>query len=271
REPKNKSKHGSRGRSPHRKIAEEGTRLNEAFNHWIVHRTPFVTVKSAMTLDGKIATATGESKWITGEKARGQGMKLRWGADAILVGVNTVIADNPTLTVRSQKSGVRNQEKNQRLRRIILDPNARTPLGANVVNDEHAGQTTIVVGKLAPKNRVSALAKRVKVLVAPLLSAKLKVENPKLNLRWLLKKLGAENVTSLLVEGGGETNATFLEPKLAQRIAFFYAPKILCGRDARKSVAGRGVASMDEKIVLRDVEWKTLGEDLFLTARIVEG
>jgi len=82
-------------------LAEEATRLNEAFNHWIVHRTPFVTVKSAMTLDGKIATASGESKWITGEKARAQGMRLRQGADAVLVGVNTVIADDPALTIRA--------------------------------------------------------------------------------------------------------------------------------------------------------------------------
>src|SRR6266498_836864 len=85
-------------------LADEATRLNESFNHWIVHRTPFVTVKAAMTLDGKIATASGESKWITSEKARAYGMKLRVGADAILVGVNTVLADDPSLSVRSQKS-----------------------------------------------------------------------------------------------------------------------------------------------------------------------
>src|ERR1700691_1302085 len=95
-------------------LADECARLNEAFNHWIVHRTPFVTVKSAMTLDGKIATASGESKWITGEKARAHGMKLRQGSDAILVGINTILADNPSLTVRT---------KNKKLcrHRIILD------------------------------------------------------------------------------------------------------------------------------------------------------
>src|SRR5438094_5149552 len=97
-------------------LAEESDRLNEAFNHWIVHRTPFVTVKPAMTLDGKIATAAGESKWITGEKARGQAMKLRHGADAILAGVNTVLADDPSLTARSPRSVIRNPN----LRRIVL-------------------------------------------------------------------------------------------------------------------------------------------------------
>ena len=81
-------------------LEHEATQLNESFNHWIVHRTPFVTVKAAMTLDGKIATASGESKWITGEAARTEGMKLRHGADAILVGVNTILADDPSLTAR---------------------------------------------------------------------------------------------------------------------------------------------------------------------------
>ena len=91
REPENQSKRGLSGTSPRQKIASECAKLNEAFNHWIVHRTPFVTVKAAMTLDGKIATASGESKWITGEKARAHGMKLRRGSDAILVGINTIL------------------------------------------------------------------------------------------------------------------------------------------------------------------------------------
>lgn len=260
---------GSRGRSPHQKIADDCATLNEAFNHWIVHRTPFVTVKAAMTLDGKIATASGESKWITGEKAREFGMKLRQGSDAILVGVNTVLADNPSLTARSQKSEARSQNKNLRLRRIVLDSMARTPLPVKVVSDEFAALTTIVISRRAPKNRVAALAKRVKVLVAPPASSKLKTKNSKLDLGWLLKKLGAENVTSLLVEGGGEVNASFLLGGFAQRVAFFYAPKILGGRDARKGVAGDGAKSLSEVIQLREVEWRKLGEDLLLTAAVV--
>src|SRR5689334_5424094 len=116
------------------------TGLNEAFNHWIVERTPFVTVKAAMTLDGKIATATGKSKWITGPAARAEGMRLRADADAILVGVNTVLADDPSLTVRSQNGSVRPQS---RLRRIILDTHARTPATARVVRDADASRTTV--------------------------------------------------------------------------------------------------------------------------------
>jgi diaminohydroxyphosphoribosylaminopyrimidine deaminase/5-amino-6-(5-phosphoribosylamino)uracil reductase len=249
-------------------LSDECTKLNEAFNHWIVHRTPFVTVKAAMTLDGKIATASGESKWITGDKARAHGMKLRLGSDAILVGINTILVDDPGLTARSQKPEVRSQNKNAQLRRIILDSMARTPLVAKVVSDEFAALTTIVVSELAPKSRVAALTKRANVLIAPLAKSTSDNRQSAIGLRWLLKKLGAENVTSLLVEGGGEVNASFLLGGFAQRVAFFYAPKILGGRDSRKGVAGEGAKSLSEVIQLREVEWRKVGEDLLLTARV---
>lgn len=242
----------------HGVLAEEAPKLNEAFNHWIVQRTPFVTVKAAMTLDGKIATASGESKWITGEEARAEGMRLRAGADAILVGVNTVLADDPSLTVRETP---KTKIQTSRLRRIVLDSQARTPLKAKVVSDEFAALTTIVVGKGAPARRIAALAKRAQVWTAPL-------RGGRIDLRWVLKRLGGEKVTSLLVEGGGEVNASFLLGGFAQRVAFFYAPKILGGRDSRKAVAGEGARSLNEILNLCDVEWRRVGEDLMMTARV---
>jgi diaminohydroxyphosphoribosylaminopyrimidine deaminase/5-amino-6-(5-phosphoribosylamino)uracil reductase len=248
-------------------LTDECRQLNEAFNRWIVERTPFVTVKAAMTLDGKIATARGESKWITGEKARTYGMQLRRQHDAILVGVNTVLADDPSLTIRSIQRPTSNVQRS-RLRRIILDSRARTPISAKVVSDEFAALTTIVVGEKAPKARVTALAKRVNVLVAPTRESTLRTPHSALPLRWLLRKLGSENVTSLLVEGGGEVNASFLLGGFAQRVAFFYAPKILGGREARKGVAGEGAARLSEAVQLREVEWRKLGEDLLLTAKV---
>ena len=250
----------------HGVLEDEATRLNEAFNYWIMRRTPFVTVKAAVTLDGKIATARGESKWITGAKARTYGMNLRQGADAVLVGINTVLADDPALTARKAQS--RGFKVQSWKRRIILDSQARTPLKARVVSDEFAGLTTIVISKNAPKARVAALAKRVRVIIAPLVKARGKDEEPKIDLRRLLKKLGTEQVTSLLVEGGGEVNASFLLDGLAQRIAFFYAPKVLGGRDARKTVGGTGVQSVAEMIRLREVEWRWLGPDLLLTGLV---
>ena len=208
-----------------------------------------------MTLDGKIATASGESKWITGEKARAHGMKLRQGSDAILVGINTILADNPSLTFRKRKaeSGKRKQKP---LRRIILDSLARTPLTAKVVSDEFAALTTIVVEQSrAEKSRGGSGEKSECHCRA---AKKIEIQNSKsqIDLRWLLKKLGAENVTSLLVEGGGEVNASFLLGGFAQRVAFFYAPKILGGRDSRKGVAGDGAKNLSEVIQLREVEWR---------------
>lgn len=240
-------------------LADESTRLNEAFNHWICERTPFVSVKAAMTLDGKIATASGESKWITGGKSRAEAMRLRARADAILVGINTILLDDPSLTARSPRTGA--VQRNSRLRRIVLDSRARTPLDARVVADEAAHLTTIVTTSAASKRRVAALKKRVDVLEAPSVG-----HRP--DLGWLMKELGAREVTSLLVEGGGEVNASFLEAGLAHRVAFFYAPKILGGRDARKGVAGNGATSLKDALRLSDVNWRKLGEDLYLSARI---
>lgn len=242
-------------RVDHGLLAREAERLNECFNHWIVHRTPFVTVKAAMTLDGKIATPTGESKWITGEKARAWAMKLRRAADAILVGVNTILADAPRLTIRGS------QKAEHRLRRIVLDSNARTPLTARVVRDALAHLTTVVVTRAAPRRRVDALAARVRVWIAP-------SRKGHVSLRWLLRKLGSEAVTHLLVEGGGEVNASFVLERRAQRVAFFYAPKILCGKEARKAVAGNGGRSLAESLNLREATWRRLGPDLLLTARV---
>ena len=263
RDLKNNSKHGSSGASPQQKIADECAVLNEAFNHWIVRRTPFVTVKAAMTLDGKIATSGGESKWITGGKARAHGMKLRRGNDAILVGINTILADDPSLTWRTSENIQHSTFNAQHpmLRRVVLDSMARTPLDAKVMNDEFAALTTIVVSKFAPKSRLAVLTKRVKVIIAPL-------KKSAIDLCWLLKKLGAENVTSLLVEGGGEVNASFLLGGLAHRVAFYYAPKILGGRNSHKAVAGDGIKNLSEVIQLREVEWRKLGEDLLLTAKL---
>lgn len=238
-------------------LADEATELNRSFNHWIVRRTPWVTVKAAMTLDGKIATASGESKWITGEAARAYGMKLRESSDAILTGVNTIMADNPSLTVRNASGEAREPA---RLRRIVLDSKARTPLGSTVVTDRFAALTTIVVTEAAPGRRVAALRERTAVLVAP--------GRGRVNLPWLLKWLGSQDLTSLLVEGGGEVNGSFLFEGLAQRICFFYAPKILGGSRSLKGVAGHGIQKVEDALHLSDLRWSQLGPDLLLEGTI---
>jgi len=234
-------------------LADEATRLNEAFNHWIVHGRPFVISKCAMSMDGKIATTAGESKWITGEKARAEGMKLRLAADAILVGVNTVVADDPSLTLRP--AGLRTRP----IHRLVLDPRGRIPLGAAVLNDGHP--TTVVMSEKAALKRQEAVSKKAAVLL-------LDESDAGLDLGSLLNQLGDRNITSLLIEGGGETHWTFFEAGLVHRICFFYAPKIIGGRDAAKAVGGDGFQDAADAPKLRDVEWRKLGEDLMLTALV---
>ena len=146
-------------------------------------------------------------------------------------------------------------------RRIILDSRARTPLSAKVVTDEFAGQTTVVVTRAAPEKRVLALRRRVEVWVAP-------GNKARIALPWLLRRLGREQVTHLLVEGGGEVNASFLLGRLTQRVVFFFAPKILGGHGARKAVAGDGATSLATALELRDLKWRHLGPDLMLTALV---
>ena len=257
-------------------LENECTRLNEAFNHWITRHTPLVTVKAAMTLDGKLATASGKSKWITGKLARRYGMRLRQQADAILVGINTILADNPSLTIRGFRRG---NSDGKQLRRIVLDAMARTPLHAKVVNDDQRELTTIVVSKSAPQLRISALKKRVNILVAPSVDVPMDhLDNLRsasrkrfLDLSFVLRRLGTQNITNLLVEGGGEVNASFISQGLAHRIAFFYAPKILGGRDSVRALSGEGVRSLQEAPRLDDVKWHRLGPDLLLTAHIPGG
>ena len=165
-----------------------------------------------------------------------------------------MLADDPSLTLRGVK-------RRRPLRRIILDSNARTPLMAKVVSDEWSKFTTIVVSKSAPKKRVMALSRQANVVVAP-------AKATGIDLPWLLRRLGREGVTSLLVEGGGEVHGSFFGQRLVQRAVFFYAPKIVGGRDARRAVAGNGAQMRAEMLSLHDIEWRRVGEDLMLTGLV---
>jgi diaminohydroxyphosphoribosylaminopyrimidine deaminase/5-amino-6-(5-phosphoribosylamino)uracil reductase len=234
-------------------LGEECERANEMFNHWIVTKRPFVICKSAMSLDGKIATNSGDSKWITGEKARSLGMKLRLGADAIVAGVNTILRDDPALTLRAT-AGVKVPEWKE-FKRIVLDPSGRVPESARVLNDEKARSTTVVVTSDASLAKVRELEKKVRVIVAP-------KRRGEIHLLWLLRKLGSDGVTSILVEGGGETHYSFLRQGLVNRIYFFYAPLMITGRNAAKAVGGERTLQGGRGLRLKRVEWSRVGPDL---------
>jgi diaminohydroxyphosphoribosylaminopyrimidine deaminase / 5-amino-6-(5-phosphoribosylamino)uracil reductase len=232
-------------------LAEEAERLNESFNYWIARKRPFVIAKAGMSLDGKIATTTGESKWITSEKSRAIGMRLRQGADAILAGVSSIVADDPSLTIRPRRA--------RPLPRFILDPTGRIPLTAGLLNDDLP--TTVVMSERASRKRQDAIAKKASVLL-------LDESDAGLDLGGLLNQLGDHEITNLLIEGGGETHWTFFERGLLNRVVFFYAPKIIGGRNAPKAVAGPGFENNEQAPKLRDVEWSRAGEDLMMTALV---
>ena len=242
-------------------VYEESCReLNNAFNHWIQFRTPYVCVKAAMTLDGKIADANGNSKWITGETARKFGHRLRFGSDAILVGINTVLADNPQLNIRSLRVL---EEKKRRFRRVILDPRIRADQDLRVFSDVDSSQTILVIGETAQNPVLDALTTRgVTIWRLPTDS------NGRIELGVLVKRLGEANITSLLVEGGGNTIAGFLDAGLVHEVAFFYGPIVIGGDAAIPAVGGNGANNEEGITRLCGMRWRRLGEDLLLTARI---
>lgn len=241
-------------RVEHGLLAPAATELNAGFNHWIVHRTPLITLKAAFTLDGRIATSTGESKWITSPASRARVMQLRSAHDAILVGIQTVLADDPSLTIRKgsrERSPIR----------VVLDSRARIPLTARLVSDAHAASTIVVAKSSAPGRRVAALRRTVTVWLDP-------SPGPRIDLNWLVGELGQFPVTSVLVEGGGEVHAGFLESRRAHRTAFFYGPKVVGGKDAPRGVAGEGFQSLDSAPRLTGIRNRRFGDDLLVESHI---
>ncbi len=229
-------------------LAEEAKKLNEIFFHWITTCTPFVALKLAMTLDGKIASSQGKSKWITGEEARRLVQKLRRRYAAILVGTNTVLADDPELTVRD--------EPGPQPLRVVLDTHGRIPLNARVFS---GGAKTLVATVYMSKAIEEALGKKgVEVLRLP-------EKNGVVDPRGLLLALSERGVDSILVEGGGEVAWSFLSQGLVQKIYFFYAPLILGGRKAVPAVGGEGFPEPAQGLRIRDITLEWVGPDLLLT------
>lgn len=227
--------------------------LNEVFLKYITTKRPFVVLKAATSLDGKIATAGGESKWITGETARKQGHRLRDIYDAILVGVNTILSDDPSLTARLPEGRGRDPV------RIIVDSTARTPTAARVLLQESAAYTIIATTEAAPvERRASLMAAGAEVMVVP-------GQGPRVDLVKLVDLLGERQISSVLIEGGGKVNGSALAAGIVDKIAWFIAPKIIGGDAAPGPVRGPGAPSLQDATRLYDVSVRHLGEDILLT------
>ena len=231
---------------------EEAKKLNEKFFFWITHKRPFVSLKYAMTLDGRLAAAGGDSKWITGTEARTYAHYLRKTHDAVLVGKNTVLQDDCELTTRMVEG------KNPV--RIVLDSKAAIPLNAKILNSE--AKTIVAVSEAAPQDKLDELQKLTTVEVL-----KLSQQNGHLDLQALLEKLAAMEITSVLVEGGSEVHGAFIDAGLAERVYAFIAPKIIGGKNAIGPVGGIGSTDMGKALKLRNVEYQQLGTDFLITGR----
>lgn len=230
-------------------LEEESRRMNEVWLTAILRKRPYVWMKAAMTMDGKIAAATGDSRWITGETARAEAHRFRNRADAVAVGIGTVLADNPRLTTRLPEGG-------RHPVRIILDSRLRIPETAEVLNRE--APTVIACGPEADPAKADRLRKR----GAEILQVGL--TNGKVDLHQLLSELYKRDITLLLVEGGSEVHGSFLDAGLIDKLTMFVAPKLIGGRGP-SPVAGRGFPGMSDAIELQNIHVEMFGNDLAIT------
>jgi diaminohydroxyphosphoribosylaminopyrimidine deaminase/5-amino-6-(5-phosphoribosylamino)uracil reductase len=238
-------------------LEEKAKRLNEAYIKYITTKKPFVTLKIAMTLDGKIATPEGKSKWITGEKSRKMVHQLRASVDAIITAIGTVKADDPQLTSRI-KGGTNPK-------RIIVDPDLEIPLYAKVL--QVPPETIIVTRKSEVRSQKSEVDKKKNILSDKGINI-IEYEGEKVNLDWLMKKLGEREITSVLIEGGSSLNARALEDGIVDKIMFFIAPKIIGGEESFPAVGGRSFKKLEDAYRIKDLKVKRTGEDILLEGYI---
>jgi len=225
-------------------LEEQAKRLNEVYIKYITTRKPFVTLKIAMTLDGKIATPEGQSKWITGEKARKLVHTLRSRADSVMTAIGTVKADDPRLTARISKG--RNPV------RIIIDPNLEISSGAKILN---IPPQTLIVTKNSDASKINDLEKS---------GIKIILFKKELELNWLLEILGKMEITSLLIEGGSSLNAHALEDGIVDKVMFFIAPKIIGGRHSYPAVGGSKFRKLEDAYMIKDMKVRRIGEDFLI-------
>lgn len=227
-------------------------KMNESFIKYITQKMPFITVKVGQSLDGKIATYRGNSKWITSDRARDYAHRIRDKFDAIMVGVDTILRDNPRLQATS--SG-------KTLTKIIVDSNLSTPCQAEVLKNppviiatlrEMPGQETANRGILSQKAQILDV----------------KQKEGLVNLRDMMKKLARSEITNILVEGGGTLIGSLFDEGLVDKALFFISPKVIGGKEAKSSVMGRGVAYLDKAFRLNQVRLKRIGEDFLVEGYI---
>ena len=230
-------------------LKEDIEKMNEAFVKRVTTQMPFVVTKTAQTLDGKIATATGQSKWITAQQTRDYAHQLRNEFDAILVGINTVIKDNP---------GLNAARKSKRLKKIILDSALRISPRAKLFKNVLPSDCFIATTKNASAQRVASWQKKgVNVIVCPL-------KQGRVCLKWLLKELAKREITSVLIEGGAQTVGSALKERIVDKMLIFIAPKIMGSQKALSSIDGLEFRNVNQAVSLKQLEIKRIGKDFLI-------
>lgn len=236
--------------------------LNEAYFKWVRTKIPFVTLKYAMTADGKSATHAGSSFWVSGRESRAHVAELRSQVDAVLVGVGTIEADDPQLTARPQEFGASHEGPVHQPLRVVLDTSARIPISSKVISGGLPGRTVVCTTERAPLDRVEELTRRgVEVLLLP-------EQEGLVDVAAALKALGEREVTSVLVEAGGVLGWSLLAAGVVDKVLAFVAPKIVGGARAPTPIEGPGLDRMDQAVVLRDAVWTVFGADALLTGYV---
>jgi diaminohydroxyphosphoribosylaminopyrimidine deaminase/5-amino-6-(5-phosphoribosylamino)uracil reductase len=230
-------------------LEKECLRLNEVFSKYILNKEPFVILKVAATLDGKIATRNGDSQWISGEGSRRFVHRLRNQVDGIVVGIGTVLKDDPMLTTRLR--GGRDPF------RIVFDSRLRMPENAKVIMTSPS-KTIIATTEFAPEDKIKRFEEKgVRILIFD-------SKGGKVDLKACLSKLGEMEMISLLVEGGSEINGSFLDEGLIDKIFLFLSPKMIGDKEALGIFGGHGVTHLQEAISFKELKVRRLGEDILL-------
>lgn len=232
-------------------LQDELVKINESFVKYIFTKMPFIVAKTAQTLDGKIATRAGESKWITSSAARKYAHDLRNEFDAILVGINTILKDNPSLNAPLKS-----------LKKIVLDSSLRISLNAKIFTNTKLQDCFIATTKKANAKKISVFEKHgVNVLVCP-------NKNGQVDIKWLMKELARREIARILIEGGGQVIGSALKERLVDKMLIFIAPKILGDQKARNSIDGVNALRLVQAVGLRDMNVRQIGEDFLLEGYI---
>lgn len=244
-------------------LAARARLLNQPFRKHARSGRPWVMFKSAMSLDGKVATRGGDSKWISGEASRTLVHEWRAASDAVAVGIGTALADDPALTARVGGSGSATLALGQP-RRVVFDSLAKLPLSSRLMDDAATAPLTVIVSRAAPRSATDALETRgVEVICAT-------GENEQARVRSALDQLGSAGVTSLMLEGGPKLAGVFLDAGEVDEVRLFIAPMLLGGRGARDPLESEGVETVADAVRMLTLTCETVGDDLLLTGRIRE-